>query len=78
MRVSVRLLTGDLKSKKSRLCFFVFISNAEAAVYYVSAGGSDSDPGTESQPWNHCPGMPGWFARPQDAAWDIGAYGYTK
>ncbi len=77
MRVSIRLLTGDLKSnrviKKMKitnlksliisffvvgLCFLVFISNTETAVYYVSAGGSDIDSGTESQPWNHCPGMP--------------------
>jgi hypothetical protein len=32
----------------------------EGATYYVSNAGDDSNPGTEGQPWAHCPGMPGW------------------
>lgn len=31
--------------------FFVFASAAQAATYYVAANGSDSNPGTLSQPW---------------------------
>jgi hypothetical protein len=33
-----------------------------AATYYVANApfGDDSHPGTESEPWEHCPGMPGW------------------
>jgi hypothetical protein len=32
------------------------------ATYYVANAplGNDSNPGTESEPWEHCPGMPGW------------------
>jgi hypothetical protein len=32
------------------------------ATYYVANAplGNDSNPGTESEPWAHCPGMPGW------------------
>jgi hypothetical protein len=33
---------------------------AWAAEYYADSSGSDSNPGTESQPWAHCPGMEGW------------------
>ncbi len=28
--------------------------------YYISTSGSDSNPGTQSQPWMRCPGMVGW------------------
>jgi hypothetical protein len=37
--------------------------HARAAQYYVdnsAAGASNTNPGTETQPWTHCPGMPGW------------------
>jgi len=53
------------------LCLLVFISNTEAAVYYVSAGGSDTDPGIESQPWENCPGMPGWSGEASLIAGDV-------
>jgi hypothetical protein len=36
---------------------------ARAAEYYVdnaAAGASDDNPGTESEPWVHCPGLDGW------------------
>jgi hypothetical protein len=33
----------------------------EGAIYYVSNTGDDSGPGTEDQPWEHCPGMPAWI-----------------
>jgi hypothetical protein len=35
-------------------------SPAEAASYYVDTSGDDSNPGTKSAPWEHCPGMIGW------------------
>lgn len=37
--------------------------NANGATYHVDINHSladDSNPGTESLPWQHCPGMPGW------------------
>jgi len=47
------------------LLFFaaVMTQPAQGADYYVdngNPGASDAGPGTEAQPWVHCPGMNGW------------------
>jgi hypothetical protein len=42
-----------------------------ATDYYVSASGSDSNPGTQISPWGHCPGMSGWSGSATLSAGDI-------
>lgn len=45
---------------------------ALAADYYVdSMTGEDTNPGTMSQPWEHCPGMGGWAASQTLAPGDV-------
>jgi hypothetical protein len=41
----------------------LFAQQTAGAVYYVDINhpqADDANPGTQSQPWQHCPGMPGW------------------
>jgi hypothetical protein len=48
--------------------------NANGATYYVDIDhpqASDSNPGDESLPWKHCPGMPGWSGSAELQAGDI-------
>lgn len=43
------------------LAFFVMTSVSWAATYYADkTAGKDSNAGTQSQPWQNCPGMGGW------------------
>lgn len=42
------------------LILCAFASSSWAATYYVSNQGSDSNSGSQSSPWAHCPGMTGW------------------
>jgi hypothetical protein len=45
------------------LAALVLAAPAKASWYFVDPGhpdASDTNPGTESLPWRHCPGMPGW------------------
>jgi hypothetical protein len=56
--------------KKARLCFWlvligsfllIFDSTGSAGTYYVkNSGCSDSNSGSESSPWCHCPGLANW------------------
>lgn len=44
-----------------QLIFFVVTSASWATEYYVDhTAGKDSNRGTQRQPWQNCPGMPGW------------------
>ncbi len=44
-----------------QLIFFLMTSASRAAEYYVDhTAGKDSNQGTQSQPWQNCPGMLGW------------------
>jgi hypothetical protein len=46
----------------------------DGATYYVDNShpqADDSNPGTESLPWEHCPGMPGWSGSTELEAGDI-------
>ena len=44
-----------------QIIFFALTSASLAATYYVDyTAGNDSNPGTQAQPWQYCPGMPDW------------------
>ncbi len=54
-------MRGSFKAVVSVVAMFAMAPLAGAAEYYVDNGaGSDSNPGTEAEPWEHCPGMDDW------------------
>jgi hypothetical protein len=53
------------------ILFINYGLNANADTYYVSTDGNDNNPGSQTQPWAHCPGMPNWGGSGKLSAGDI-------